>query len=555
MRWLIRRYQRKSRGTARYSDDVHYGDVLTVGRGTDQSVQLQDLEVALEHLRITALGGHRYRIEALTLAGVRVDGALVSSALAKAGVVIELGRYRLELLASPPDYDAAVAVIPAEDLAPAQRARRAPLGLAETGLSMRRWSWLMFLTLFALGGLPAAAHWFAPLDRFLRDRGWLPDRSLWDTGPLAAPHRFFGEQCELCHEQPFRMVRDRTCLRCHGATPAHADPARFALPAFGETRCAHCHREHNGAKGLIVSRQALCRDCHVGLASRTKGASSLADYGDFATLHPQFQIDLPRLDPATGRIASERVAWREGLEEQSGLRFPHDKHLAREGLRAPAGTRVLHCADCHRPEPGGARMQPIDFESHCQDCHRLSFDPSAPDLQVPHARVPEILFMLESFYAKQALEGEVRDADAPPTLRIRRRPGQPIAREEREEALLWARDKARRIGESLFTGRACAVCHQVSAPANDGDAWQIAPVRVAGAWYRKARFDHGRHTSFACADCHDAARSQRSSDLLIPGIENCRGCHAGEEPTRQRVQSACIACHDYHLPGQPPMRL
>lgn len=555
MRWLIRRYQRKSRGAARYSDDIHYGDTLTVGRGTDQSVQLQDLEVALEHLRITSLGANRYRVEALTLAGVKIDGALVSSAEAKAGAIIELGRYRLELLESPRDYDAAIAIIPAEELAPAERMRRIPLGLAETRLSIRRSSWFLFLAVLLLGGLPAAAHYFAPLDRFLRDRSWLPDRSLWETGPLAAPHHFFGEQCELCHEQPFRMVRDQACLRCHASTPSHADPGRFPLPALADTRCAHCHRDHNGARGIVLSRQSLCSDCHVGLAGRSGGASALADYGDFAELHPQFRIELPRLDPVSGRLLGERVEWREGLIEQSGLRFPHDKHLAPAGVRAPGGMRVLSCADCHRPEPGGARMQAIDFESHCQGCHQLAFDPSAPELQVPHAKVPEILFMLEAFYARQALAGEVREQEAPASLRIRRRPGQSISREEREEALSWAREKARRVGESLFLGRACAVCHDVSRPSSEDDGWRIAPVRVAGAWYRKARFDHGRHASFACADCHAASTSGSASDLLIPGIENCRGCHAGEKPGRQRVQSPCIACHDYHIEGNPPLRL
>lgn len=555
MRWLIRRYQRKSRGAVCYSDDVHYGDTLTVGRGTDQSVHLPDLEVALEHLRITALGGHRYRVEALTLAGVRLDGTMVRSAVAKPGTLLELGRFRLEFLESPPDYDAAIAILPPQEQPAGPRLPRAALGLSETRLSMRRLAWLFFLSLFLLGGLPAAAHFFAPLDRFLRDRQWLPDRSLWDTGPIAAPHQFFGEQCELCHERPFRMVRDQTCLRCHASTPAHADPASFALPELGDTRCAHCHREHNGARGLILTRQSLCSDCHIGLADRVGGASTLADYGDFAALHPQFHVELPRIDPASGALTAERIVWQEGLREASGLRFPHRVHLAPEGLRAPGGTRILGCADCHQPEPGGARMQPIDFETHCQDCHRLAFDPGAPDLQVPHARVPEILFMLESFYARQALEGEVRDAEAPISLRMRRRPGQPIAREEREEALSWAREKARRVGESLFMGRACAVCHEVTPPAASIDTWRIAPVRVAGAWYRKARFDHGRHTAFACADCHAAAESDASSDVLIPGIENCRGCHGGEDPVPQRVQSPCIACHVYHIEGNPPLRL
>lgn len=555
MRWLIRRYQRKSQGSVRYADDVHFGETLTVGRGADQAIQLPDLEVALEHLRITALGGQRYRIEALTIAAIRLNGVLVRHAVAKPGAVIELGKFRLELFEAPPNYDGAVAILPVEHSGATSGKRQLALGLAEAGLSMRRSAWLLFLAVFMLGGLPAAAHYFPALDRLLREQNWLPDRSLWATGMLAAPHSLFGEQCELCHERPFQMVRDRTCLRCHATTPAHADPAHFPLPELAETRCAHCHREHNGARGLIVSRQSLCSDCHIGLSARTRAVSTLPDYGDFAALHPQFRIELARADPLSGRISVKRVMWEEGLVEESGLRFAHDKHLNPEGLRAPGGRRVLSCADCHRPEPGGARMQPIDFEQHCQSCHRLNFDPSAPELEVPHAKIPEILFTLEAFYARRALAGEVNEAEAPSSVRIRRRPGQPISREEREEALAWAREKAQRVGESLFTGRACAVCHHVARPLAEGETWRVAPVRVAGTWYRKARFDHGRHDAFACSECHAAETSRRSSDVLIPGIDNCRRCHAGEAPARRRVRSPCIACHDFHIEGNPPLRL
>ncbi|MDW8479463.1 MAG: hypothetical protein RML12_06030 [Xanthomonadales bacterium] len=402
---------------------------------------------------------------------------------------------------------------------------------------------------------PAAAHFLPALDRFLRDRPWLPDRGLWDSGEIASAHRFFGQACEVCHERPFRMVRDAACLRCHAATPAHADPGLFALPALGDTRCAHCHREHNGPQGLVLARQSLCADCHLGLAARTGGVSALPDYGDFDTLHPEFRIDLPRTAEDGWTLASERVTWSPGLREGSGLRFPHDRHLDPRGIRGPEGTRRLGCGDCHQAEPGGARMQPIDFERHCQGCHRLAFDPTAPELEVPHARVPEILFTLEAFYARRALEGGVGEADAPASLRLRRRPGQPVSREEREEALAWARERARRVGESLFTGRACAVCHRVAPPRAPEEPWQVAPVRLAGVWYPRARFDHGSHTSFACGDCHAAAESRESADLLIPGSENCRGCHAGERPAPNRVASACIACHDYHLSGRPPLRL
>ena len=43
MRWLIRRVTRKGKGSVAYEEDIHYGDVLTVGRGSDQAIFVPDL--------------------------------------------------------------------------------------------------------------------------------------------------------------------------------------------------------------------------------------------------------------------------------------------------------------------------------------------------------------------------------------------------------------------------------------------------------------------------------------------------------------------------------
>ena len=54
MRWLIRRVTRKGKGSVAYEEDIHYGDTLTVGRGSDQAIFVPDLKVALEHARLFA---------------------------------------------------------------------------------------------------------------------------------------------------------------------------------------------------------------------------------------------------------------------------------------------------------------------------------------------------------------------------------------------------------------------------------------------------------------------------------------------------------------------
>ena len=292
--------------------------------------------------------------------------------------------------------------------------------------------------------------------------------------------------------------------------------------------------------------QALCSDCHLGLAERSGGASPLPDIGDFAHSHPEFKVTLPDWNAAGGYEPRRVSLDLPGLSERSGLAFPHDLHLAAEGIKGPEGNRVLECGSCHRMEPGGGLMEPVDFESMCQDCHTLGFDVTEPDRQVPHGKVDEILFMLDEFYARRALDGEIRDPTAPANLRTRRRPGQPVTREIRQEAFAWARDKARQVGETLFTGRACVVCHEVRPGAGEEPPWVVAPVRVAGEWFPKAGFPHQRHATMACSDCHQAERSDSSTDLLLPGIADCRTCHGGGDGGDNLLSSSCIACHGYH---------
>ncbi len=547
MRWLIRKVARKGKGQVSFEEDVHYGDVLTIGRGADQAIFLSDLRAALEHARVTALGGDRYQIESLINAGIRINGGIQQKATLGPGTTIEIGGTRIELIPAPQDYDAGVEVsaIDKAEMAAEKEKTRKPTTLAETWLSRRLPAWLLLIAMLVLFlALPMAAHYSPAVDSVVTATP-LPSRDAWQAGKLADAHHFFGSDCKACHSEAFKWVKDGDCLTCHAQTPAHADPVAFHLPALGEARCAHCHRDHNGKTGLVRDDQALCADCHVGLQASTGGASTLVDVGDFGIDHPQFKVALPAWD-ADGKFTPQRVELTADLKEDSGLKFPHDVHMRAEGLNAPAGRQVLQCDSCHVPDTGGALMKPVDYETMCQDCHALTFDVTQPDRQVPHARITEIFYMLDEFYARRALEGDVQDAAAPESLRVRRRPGQAPTPAERQLALTWARDKARQVGESLFTGRACTVCHAVSPGRTLEEPWVVAPVRVAGEWFPKSRFDHRSHTTMTCGDCHAAETSPSSRDLLLPPIENCRECHAGEQGGHNKLQSGCIACHGYH---------
>lgn len=547
MRWLIRRVLKKGKGTISYEEDVHYGDVLTIGRAADQAIFLPNMRVALNHARVTLLSGAQYKIESLILAGIRVNGEITYTTTSGAGAVIEIGDTRLTLLEPPKDFDGCVEISQLdvrEQLAEKQK-RAKPTRLVQTRLRKRWPSWALFVTILLFGLLlPMAGHFVPGLGRLL-EHSPLPSTLSWNPGPLDTAHQYFGSNCTKCHQYAFLTVRDSACLACHKDTPAHADPARFNLPQLGDAQCRTCHQDHEGLNGLIRTDQNLCSDCHANLKARTRGASELADAGDFGTDHPQFRIELPAWD-ANGNFAPQRVTLTAQLKENSGLKFNHVKHLKPDGLNTPNGHRVLNCSSCHVPDAGGAKMRPVNFERMCHDCHKLGFDTLAPGREVPHGKVAAVIYTLNEFYAKAALEGGYQDAKSPVIVQQRRRPGSPeLSQQQRIEALAWARDKARSVTESLFTGKACTTCHKVTAPKTLDDTWHVAPVRVSGVWYADAKFTHAKHRTMKCEDCHAAQKSQSASDILIPGIDNCRACHGGAN-ARDKVATTCIACHNYH---------
>jgi hypothetical protein len=548
MRWLIRRVLKKGKNSVSYEEDIHYGEILTIGRASDQAIFLPDLRAALNHATVTSLGGDQFRVESLIVAGIRVNGEITYSTTVGAGAVIEIGNARLTLIDARGDWDAAVEVATIDKSEQAELVARLkkPTSLRQTWISKRWTSWAGFLIVLALALiLPAATHFVPGLNTVLKYSP-LPSIAAWNPGELDAAHRVFASDCKTCHEHAFLMVRDSACTTCHKTTKAHADPIKFNMSELGETRCASCHKDHNGQRGMVSTDQRLCSDCHADLKSRSGNASSLANIADFGMAHPEFHVSLPGWS-ASGEFTPKSMLWSSGLKENSGLKFDHAKHLKADGLNTPNGRKTLECSNCHVADAGGAAMKPIAFETMCHECHKLGFDTLAPEREVPHAKIEAVIYTLDEFYSRRALEGGYADAKAPGIVQERRRPGSPpLSRQEQVEALAWARDRSREAARSVFTGKACVTCHTVTAPNPSNPEWRIDPVRVAGIWYAKARFSHARHATSECIDCHaGAASSTASNDLLIPGIDNCRQCHAGSHAT-DKVESTCIACHDFH---------
>jgi hypothetical protein len=254
---------------------------------------------------------------------------------------------------------------------------------------------------------------------------------------------------------------------------------------------------------------------------RPSVATAIASFPD---RHPDFS--LPQSDPAA-------------------LRFGHAKHLVKPILTTEGRRVQLVCSDCHKVDKDGGltAMRPVEYETACARCHPLTFDPRLADEQAPHGealRVREFLLRVYLYRQDVLSIGELR-------RRLLRNPRSlpPIDLSRRaNEAVLDA--------ERYLYGIACQKCHTVDMEAARVPA--VAPPHIPPRWLARSKpFPHDRHqTGLACADCHDrAAASVVTSDVLIPGIAACAGCHGGDaeppgEAKRRPGPHDCRSCHGYH---------
>ena len=111
--------------------------------------------------------------------------------------------------------------------------------------------------------------------------------------------------------------------------------------------------------------------------------------------------------------------------------------------------------------------------------------------------------------------------------------------------MVWAESRASNAAFSLFERQACAVCHVVSKNDNAEIPWHVEPVRLTENWLPNAIFNHNKHQTMACTNCHAGDESEHSHDILIPDIGNCQQCHGGEESTNL-IPNTCIDCHGFH---------
>lgn len=420
------------------------------------------------------------------------------------------------------------------------------------------------------------------------------DSRVYSSGRLSNPHAVFETQCAACHVRETgaysAKAENLACLACHDGPVHHAEQTRTP-------NCAECHVEHHGKINLSAASNQSCAQCHADLRINGGTPRFAASISSLEAGHPEFAIlQKDGRDPGTIKLnhmlhmkpirsapngpnvqlecgdchrpaaSAAKLAWKygDGKYETATVSYTDAdsfRKIGSDGLSP------------HNPATGRELMAPVKFATACAGCHLLTFDKRFEE-GVPHDK-PDVIhnFLVKKFSAYIAAHtNELKEMQDP----ARDLTGKPLPPPTRTlNSSQWIDEKVV-VAEELLTHKTCAQCHQMG-PGNLQDTsiarWaarqasteqasvaqahvpelpsikvtpipMVAPANTTLRWLPHSRFNHAAHTGFTCVSCHAKAMwSTESSDLLIPGIANCKTCHA---PGPDHAEARCFECHTYH---------
>ncbi|MCE9532462.1 MAG: cytochrome c3 family protein [Planctomycetes bacterium] len=249
------------------------------------------------------------------------------------------------------------------------------------------------------------------------------------------------------------------------------------------------------------------------------------------------------------------------------------------------------------PRSEGAYYLPVNYENHCSACHPIATGPvtlkgldlTLKSVSLPHRLQPDSL----KDQLRQRLLSELVEAKLPaakdPKEKIRDRLDPRVDQIEKLQALndtvkAFTEQAERQLTLSSFTGdyggTTCGKCHTMKPDTTVPAYGQPAPASLLverpttpAVWFEHSRFNHSAHRAMSCASCHPGKYDRVTDDhgvirkdvlatsekVDIPGIDNCKQCHAPAERVRKDgkvvsvggVRHNCVDCHRYHQGDQP----
>jgi hypothetical protein len=357
-----------------------------------------------------------------------------------------------------------------------------------------------------------------------------------DPGPFE-----FHKLIQRAETKRIASAIDAACRKCHKEHGMH----REGIPAA--MGCSACHQEHQGPARMALPDDSRCSSCHGDPESLVEARDRIALAGfvpasvdrvvasNFEAHHPTFRIHALH------------------LKDTNTLRFNHSLHLASPSVTSLSGGRAMDCAQCHRADASGNYVRSVAFETDCGKCHSLQFDIETPELRLPHGN-PEFVSAFLRSLPRQYADIAAKSGTANPAEqnkfareKMRRLLEQVSSGEELEKQIFFSNSTLgpkRRVGSvegaapAVYAG--CAYCHEVKA-GPQGKAEITKPI-VTERWLLHGDFNHRKHATMGCADCHNAAQSKETADIIVPPKNSCANCHS----PAGGVASSCATCHNFH---------
>ncbi len=552
---LLRELRAAADQGAEFLDHELSAKEITIGSSQDQLIRLIGTDIGPRHA-VLQLSRAGVSIKCQPSRKVLLNGKAVRAGKLANGDSLQLGGHELTVIEAPAGFDAALELQPDRNIDTSAYEGAYRTSLADTWLSKRLPAWTLVVIILLFGLLIPAYFMDSELDTAGRE--FLPTDSLWTSGPLHPVHNVsIGDDCSACHRTPFQRVQDEACTTCHVNLDDHILPGHESLAMTETGRCATCHKEHNEPGYLIVEADALCTDCHAKSKTLSTTNPHLQNVTGFSkTDHPSFEVAMlfpTQQNRTIGALFDWQTVERKlaGAEETSNLKFPHDRHLDVEKVRNTHNGSALGCVSCHVLSLDREHFVPITMERNCQHCHELNFDLAAPERQLPHGNALEVILAMEGHFLRVYSDPNKNERHTP----RRRVPDKnPDDLDCKGTAFTCAAERTRTEVANQFEQRGCITCHRVENRDTDDiyNRYQVYPVRLSEDFIPNAKFDHHSHLTqkdaegdAACLTCHPADNSVTSSELLIPDLDNCLGCHSDRQ-TKDKVPLDCIGCHAYH---------
>ena len=405
------------------------------------------------------------------------------------------------------------------------------------------------------------------------------------TGPVAAAHASFENDCQQCHLDFTPIAADsirfasskgldrleEACQQCHRVDHHFRGSMKPEFAAIDQ-HCSGCHTDHQGRDNDMVNiASRKCTQCHSDLPSTCQAGASiqvrpkvseftLEGHGSFA--------GLAKDDP--GRVKFDHAQHMRPGQVDAGVKGGFMIAMLEANLResyrksvdgnvqADDSLVTLACNDCHQfagqpdqklvgDEELGRHIAPIAFEQHCAACHSMNYVGRSNDtLPLPHAAPwKEINLLLATKLAGAQLNGDIRM----PRDAVRETP---LVGEGQSQAMVNPAPTTSDDGvtkeinaAAVLAGRAatekrCLQCHVAEDITNDSIAasrgGKKSPL-IPERWLERGIYDHAAHRKVDCAFCHadayakDKPAKEPKDDevVMIGGIETCSGCHRSAE--------------------------